>query len=145
MNKTAKLLLLITGALILITGCAGRSGEGLKEESINVMTAMSAQYRKISPQLAKQMIDSEEIVTIVDVRTKGEYDGGHIRNAILIPNETITTKERPELLDDLEATILVYCRSGNRSAQAARKLVSLGYMNVYDFGGVNTWPYELVQ
>ncbi len=145
MKKAAILLLLLIGALLLFTSCAGRSQSNDKEEGINVMTAMTAQYRKISPQLAKQMIDSEEIVTIVDVRTKSEYAGGHIRNAILIPNETITTKERPELLSDTEATILVYCRSGNRSAQAARKLVSLGYTNVYDFGGINTWPYELVQ
>ena len=145
MKKATTLLLLITGALLLTTGCAGRSQTTDKEEGKNVMTVMTAQYRKVSPQLAKQMMDSNEDVTIVDVRTQGEYDGGHIRNAILLPNESITTKERPVLLPDTEATILVYCRSGNRSAQAARKLVSLGYMNVYDFGGINTWPYELVQ
>jgi len=145
MRKIATLLLLITGALLLMIGCAGRSQSNDTDEGINVMTAMTAQYRKISPQLAKQMMDSQEVVTIVDVRTQGEYDQGHIRNAILIPNETITTEEKPELLPDKEATILVYCRSGSRSAQAARKLVALGYTNIYDFGGVNTWPYELVQ
>ncbi len=145
MRKIATLLLLITGALLLMIGCAGRSQSNDSDEGINVMTAMTAQYRKISPQLAKQMMDSQEVVTIVDVRTQGEYDQGHIRNAILIPNESITTEEKPELLPDKEATILVYCRSGNRSAQAARKLVALGYTNIYDFGGVTTWPYELVQ
>ncbi|MFR1598726.1 MAG: rhodanese-like domain-containing protein [Coprobacillus cateniformis] len=38
---------------------------------------------------------------------------------------------------------MVYCRSGNRSAKAAQKLVKLGYTHVYDFGGINDWPYEI--
>lgn len=143
--KKAILFLLLIGTLVLLVSCAGRSQSADKEEGINVVTAMTAQYRKISPQLAKQMMDSEEPVTIVDVRTKSEFNSGHIRDAILLPNESITTAERPQELPDTDATILVYCRSGNRSAQASRKLVSLGYVNVYDFGGINTWPYELVQ
>jgi rhodanese-related sulfurtransferase len=106
---------------------------------------MTAQYRKISPQLAKEMMDSGDPVTVVDVRTPSEYAAGHIEGAILIPNETITTASNPELLPNVDDTILVYCRSGNRSSQAARKLVSLGYTNVYDFGGINDWPYEIVR
>ena len=144
MKKTAILLLLFTGALVFITGCANGSQSTDHEEGINVMTALTAQYRKISPQLAKQMMDSNDPVIIVDVRTEEEFNGGHIKGSLLIPNENITTNEKPALLPNTEATILVYCRSGNRSAQAARKLVSLGYVNVYDFGGINTWPYELV-
>ncbi len=144
MKKTAILLLLFTGALVFTTGCANGSRSTDHEEGINVMTALTAQYRKISPQLAKQMMDSNDPVIIVDVRTEEEFNGGHIKGSLLIPNENITTNEKPSLLPNTEATILVYCRSGNRSAQAARKLVSLGYVNVYDFGGINTWPYELV-
>jgi rhodanese-related sulfurtransferase len=62
----------------------------------------------------------------------------------LIPNESIG-KTRPELLPDLEAEILIYCRSGNRSAQAAKKLIAMGYTKVYDFGGILDWPYEIVK
>jgi len=109
-----------------------------------VATAITAQYRKISPQLAKEMMDSGDPLVIVDVRTEAEYAQGHIAGAILIPNETIGTTQKPEQLPELDDVILVYCRSGNRSAQAARKLAALGYVNVYDFGGIVDWPYETV-
>ena len=90
-------------------------------------------------------MDSTDPVLVVDVRTPSEFAGGHIEGAISLPNETITTAQQPEALPDKDAVILVYCRSGNRSAQAARKLVSLGYVNVYDFGGILDWPYEIVR
>ena len=82
-------------------------------------------------------------VTVVDVRTKAEYDDGHIANAVLVPNETISDTPPPEL-PDKTATLLIYCRSGRRSRDAAEKLLALGYENVYDFGGINDWPYETV-
>ena len=100
-------------------------------------------YQKISAQQAKDRIDSGDAVIILDVRTAEEFAAGHIPNAILIPNETIIDT-RPELLPDLNAEILVYCRSGNRSAQAANKLIAMGYTNVYDFGGIIDWPYDTV-
>ena len=86
-----------------------------------------------------------ENVIIVDVRTPVEYEQGYIPGAILIPNETITTVNKPQALQDTDAIILLYCRSGSRSAQAARKLVSLGYTQVYDFGGIIDWPYDIVK
>lgn len=101
-----------------------------------------AVYQKISAEDAKKMMDEQSVI-IVDVRTEGEYKGGHIANAILLPNETIGG-EAPAELPDKEATILVYCRSGNRSRQAANKLIELGYQNIYDFGGIGDWKYEIV-
>ena len=101
-------------------------------------------YIKITPEKAKARIDSGDEIIIVDVRTEDEYNSGHISNAILIPNETITDK-MPDLLPDLDAEILVYCRSGNRSAQAAKKLIAIGYTKVYDFGGIVDWPYDTVK
>lgn len=101
------------------------------------------EYNKISAEEAKARIDSGDEIIILDVRTEEEYNSGYIQNAILIPNETITDKT-PELLPDLDAEILVYCRSGNRSAQAAKKLIAIGYTNVYDFGGIIDWPYDTV-
>ncbi len=101
------------------------------------------QYVKISPIEAKARIDSGDELIILDVRTQEEFNAGHIPGAILIPNETILS-DKPELLPDLDAEILVYCRSGNRSAQAARKLIDMGYTKVYDFGGIIDWPYEIV-
>ncbi len=78
---------------------------------------------------------------VVDVRTAGEYAEGHIPGAILLPNEEIGT-EPPAQLPVLDAEILIYCRSGNRSAQAATKLSDMGYTNLSDFGGIIDWPYE---
>lgn len=103
--------------------------------------ATGASVSKISASKAKEMMDSQAVV-IVDVRTEAEYTEGFIPNAILIPNESI--EGAPIELPNKNATILVYCRSGNRSAQAAKKLVDLGYTKVYDFGGIIDWPYEIV-
>lgn len=97
----------------------------------------------ISPIEAKEMME-EGGVTIVDVRRVDEYQEGHIPNAILAPNETILT-DAANLLPDKNAILLVYCRSGRRSAEAAQKLVSLGYRHVYDFGGIIDWPYDVIQ
>lgn len=109
-------------------------------EKVSTQTA-AIEYRRISPEEAKAMIDSGDEIIILDVRTEMEYENGHIPNARLISNETIGNK-KPDLLPNLDAEILVYCRSGNRSAQAAKKLISIGYTNVHDFGGIIDWPYE---
>lgn len=100
-------------------------------------------YTQITQEKAKQIIDSEDNIIILDVRRQDEYDSGHIPNALLIPNETITDTP-PEELSDLNQKILIYCRSGNRSKQAAQKLADIGYTNVFEFGGINTWQYEIV-
>lgn len=101
-------------------------------------------YVQISQEQALQMMESGDALKIVDVRTEEEYKAGHIPGAILIPNESIGT-ERPEELPDLNETILVYCRSGRRSVEAAKKLGMMGYRNVYEFGGILTWKGETVK
>ncbi|MDY2663094.1 rhodanese-like domain-containing protein [Bariatricus massiliensis] len=95
----------------------------------------------MSAEEAKEKMDNDENIVILDVRTLEEYDEKHIPGAVVIPNETIK-KETLKELPDLEQEILVYCRSGNRSRQAAEKLIEAGYTNVYDFGGINEWTYE---
>ena len=80
---------------------------------------------------------------LLDVREADEFRSGHIPGAILIPNESIGT-EKPVQLPDLDQIILVYCRSGNRSKQAAQKFFDMGYERIYEFGGINTWTGEVV-
>ena len=94
-------------------------------------------------QEAMEMMAAEENHIILDVRTQQEYAAGHIPGAIVIPNETIGTKEIPQL-PDKDQLIMVYCRSGNRSKQASDKLVKLGYTNIVEFGGIIDWPGEIV-
>lgn len=99
-------------------------------------------YRRISQEEAHRIMQEDEKAIILDVRTPSEYKSGHIRNAINIPNETID-EDIVDNLPDKNTTILVYCRSGNRSRQASGKLADLGYANVLEFGGINTWKYGL--
>ena len=100
-------------------------------------------YEQISMEDAKVIMDEEKGYIILDVRTPDEFAEKHIPNAINIPNETIGTEEIAELPDKVQK-ILVYCRSGNRSKQAAEKLVQLGYTNVVEIGGINDWTGEIV-
>jgi rhodanese-related sulfurtransferase len=89
------------------------------------------------------IMNSNDEYIIVDVRTFEEYSEGHIPGAINIPNESIVDKQ-PELLPDKDALILIYCRSGNRSKQAAQKLLDMGYTNLVEFGGIIDWKGEIV-
>ena len=130
----------LAASLALLSGCALTKA---KADTAEDMTGKAA-YQKISAEEAYEMMASQEVVVVVDVRTREEYDGGHIENAVLVPNESIGS-EMPEALHDKEATLLIYCRSGRRSKDAAQKLLALGYQSVYDFGGVIDWPYELVK
>lgn len=99
-------------------------------------------YRRITMQEAAEWMARESDYIILDVRTQEEFDAGHIPNAICIPNETIGSDEIPAL-PDKEQLILVYCRSGNRSKQAASKLVKIGYTNIVEFGGILDWQGEI--
>jgi len=99
-------------------------------------------YQQITQEAAKEMMDTQEVV-ILDVREQHEYDSGHIPGAVLLPVGTITEDTAAAVIDDLDTVVLVYCRSGNRSKTASQALVDLGYTNVYEFGGINDWPYEI--
>ena len=101
----------------------------------------TAQYQKITQEEAKSRMDSGDEYILLDVRSQEEYDEKHIAGAIIIPVGEIEDRAYGDLTDR-DALILVYCRSGGRSKTATEMLVELGYTNVKDFGGINTWPYE---
>ena len=101
-------------------------------------------FLNITAEEAKKLMDSEEGCIILDVRTREEYDQGHIPGAILIPDTEIEAKAA-DLLPDKDQLILVYCRSGRRNKLAAQSLADLGYTNIREFGGILDWPYEVVQ
>ena len=130
---------IVLGVLIafVIASPAGTANSG------DTTQPPAIEYIKLTSEDAKSRIDSGDEIIILDVRTEEEYNSEHIPNAILIPNETITDK-MPDLLPNPDAEILIYCRSGNRSAQAAKKLIAIGYTKVYDFGGIIDWPYDTV-
>ena len=119
--------LLSAAALCTLDACAG-GGET---------------YRTITSDEAAKMLQEESIKFIVDVRTPEEYEAGHIPGAINIPVESIGD-EPPSMLPATDELVMVYCRTGKRSAQAAQQLVDLGYTNVVDFGGIESWTGEVV-
>ena len=115
-----------------LSGC-GAAGKSTEE---------TLPYRQISQEEAAEVMDRDGTAVIVDVRTIEEYEEGHIPGAICIPNETIGA-ERPAQLPDLDQIILVYCRSGRRSKEAAGKLAELGYTGVLEFGGIIDWTGDI--
>ena len=132
-----KIILSLIMSAIIISACSKAVLPEQKED-----TGTKNSYTKISQDEAKKMMEKDDGHVIVDVRREDEFASGHIPGAILIPNESIGT-EKPAELPDPDQIILVYCRSGNRSAQASQKLTDLGYTNVFDFGGIMTWTGEI--
>lgn len=124
-----------------LTGCLGApTGDNGNTNSDSGSNSNS--YQQVDTEAAKELMDTEDDYVILDARTQTEYDEGHIPGAILIPHDTVATAAE-NALPDKGQLILVYCRSGNRSKEASQALVDLGYTNVVEFGGINSWPYEV--
>ena len=126
-----RILFAVSVALMLsmLAGCNGDHGKSA--------------YEQITPAKAKALMDSGEGYVILDVRTPEEFAAGHIAGAILIPDYEIREKAE-SILTDKDQLILVYCRSGRRSKNAANELATLGYTNIKEFGGINDWEYGTV-
>ena len=120
----------------IIGGADGPTSIMIVEEGEKVM------YEKITPEEAKNIMDSGEEYIVLDTREQSEFDEGHIPGAILIPYTEIEDKAE-EMLPDKDAQILVYCRSGRRSKIAAQSLADMGYTDIKEFGGIIDWPYEI--
>ncbi len=125
--KTA-LCLLLALLLPLLAACAAPIKS--KEDAL-----------MISPAETKALMDSGAAFTLLDVRRPDEYESGHIPGALLLTDTEIRDRAEDEL-PQKDATIIVYCRSGVRSANAARLLRDMGYTDVRDLGGILDWPYE---
>lgn len=146
--KRKGLFILLCGMLVFLTACSpapeippSATSTYLKETAPT--SGKPEAYTKITAEHAKAIMDKGGIV-IVDVRTEAEYKERHIKDALLVPNETLDSGKRPESLPDLDAILLVYCRTGVRSKEASQKLEKLGYKHIYDFGGITDWPYDTV-
>lgn len=129
--KIRKIIPVLASTLLLLAGCGSKNSN-----------AENNSYRQIDMEEAEKIMQEEKDYIILDVRTPEEYEEGHIPHAINIPNETISTKDISEL-SNKNQLILVYCRSGNRSKQAASKLSKLGYTNIVEFGGIIDWKGEI--
>jgi rhodanese-related sulfurtransferase len=126
MKKLVFLLL----AVMLLTAC----GQDKENDQ-------GAVYVNITAEEAKRIMDSEEGYIILDVRTRDEYETGHIPGARCFPLDDIECNAEV-YIPDKDMMYLIYCRSGRRSKIAAEVLVELGYTNIKEFGGIIDWPYE---
>ena len=145
MNK----LIIISAAVViavLMSACENITEKDNGAVSTDANDTMNVEqtntYRQISMDEAALMMAQESDYIILDVRRADEFAAGHIPNAINVPNESIGTTEIPEL-PDKDQLIMVYCRSGRRSKEAAEKLVKLGYTNIVEFGGILDWKGEI--
>lgn len=102
-------------------------------------------YKDITAQQAHEMMASGAKLRIIDVRSPAEFAQGHIPEAVNVPLGQIQAGKIPFIMADKNATYLLYCRSGRRSGVAAGTLAGNGWKNVYNFGGILDWPYEVVR
>lgn len=123
----------ITCMVLILTGCG--NSEGRVEDNLVIKT--------ISSDEVYQIINKEEEYYLIDVRSLPEYKSGHLETAINIPLDSISSISNQ--ISSKDVKIIVYCQSGNRSKQAANKLIELGYSSVFDMGGINDWDYEIVE
>ena len=120
--------------LIAVSGCASEEAFEKKE----------GDYMRINAEKAKEMMENLEEFVLLDARTEEEFFEGHIPGAIVIPHDEIFERAENEI-SEKDIPVFVYCRSGNRSKTASKALVDLGYSEVYEFGGIIDWPYEIEQ
>lgn len=136
-----KKLIAIFICFFLVVGCDSNNANNDLNSADSNNTSVQ-DYSIIDAVSAHDIIENEDVV-IIDVRSKNEYNTGYIENAINIPVDSIQYKIE-NIVSDKNKKILLYCRSGARAQEAAKKLASLGYSNVYSFGGIVDWPYEIV-
>lgn len=115
----------------------------IKDSTAYNVSENDLQVHKITAKVAKTMMDTEK-VRVLDVRTPEEFAEGHIEGAENLPLQEIVNNNFA-ILDDKNEVILIYCRSGSRSAKAARLLAKANYQNINDFGGIIDWPYKIVR
>lgn len=117
---------------VALAGCASREEE-----------AETTSYQQITAEEAKSMMEEQPDAVVLDVREQDEYDAGHIPGAVLLPVGTINEETAASAIPEKDTVVLVYCRSGNRSKTASQALADLGYTQIYEFGGIKDWPYEV--
>ncbi len=105
---------------------------------LNCKQSTAQQSTLLEPQEFKEFISTNEVL-LVDVRTPREFNSGHIEKAININFLSSEFDEQIQKLDTTK-TLVIYCRSGNRSGKSSPKFVKVGFDNLYDLkGGVLNW------
>ena len=105
----------------------------------------NSNVKNVSAEEAYTLINENKELVILDVRTKDEFDGGHIPGAKLVPVQILPMK-LSELDEYKEKPVLVYCASGGRSPRAVDTLVNNDFTNIYHLNrGISSWRYNVVR
>jgi len=105
----------------------------------------NSRYKNVSAEEANKLISENKDFIILDVRTKEEYDSGHIPGAKLVPVQVLPMKLN-ELSGYKDKPILVYCASGGRSPRAVETLADDDFQNIYHLSrGISSWRYNLTR
>lgn len=102
-----------------------------------------SEINKVTFEEAKRILDAKPESIMLDVREEEEFITGHAVDAVLFPVDDIEYTTASIIIPDKTTPLLIYCRSGRRSAEAAEKLKNLGYSEIYDVGSLIGWPYGL--
>lgn len=100
-------------------------------------------HNRISVEQVREDLESGKDFVLLDVRSKDEFREGHIEGAVNIPLQVLAYEVENEI-PEKDQIIVLYCRSGVRTLTAAEILKDLDYTEVYDMGGIISWPYEVV-
>ena len=134
-----KFLMLVFAAVLAVSAVCFAEAPKAAEGTQTVQTQAAAAYKTLTPQQAKQRMEQNDKIIVLDVRTQEEFAAGHIPGAVLLPVDLIEAKSEED------AEILVYCRSGKRAHRASQALADMGYTNIEHIGGIMDWPYEIVK
>jgi rhodanese-related sulfurtransferase len=105
----------------------------------------NSRFKNVSSEEAYKLINQDKEFIILDVRTKDEYDNGHIPGAKLIPVQVLPMKLN-ELSEYKDKPILVYCASGGRSPRAVETLADNDFQNIYHLSrGISSWRYNVTR
>ena len=118
--------------------------EPVNPQPATPLTYENAAYQKITPDVAKKMMEEGGVV-VIDVREPNEYAEGHVKGAVNVPLSTLKPGVKLEAAPDLNQKVLVQCKSGVRAEKASKILVESGYKHVYNFYGTSQWPFGLVK
>lgn len=135
--RLSSIAIILVAVMALLIGCSGQPAPAQQAKPAAAAPAPAEINTKITPQeYQEQFATSGAQHQLIDVRTPEEFASGHIAGAVNIP-----IQELPQRLSEvsMDQPVVLYCRSGNRSAQAAQFLAQADYPQIYDLGGVIAW------
>lgn len=142
---TIVMILLCTVLLVSLSACSAKKADE-SQATVQIESTQpegsTSVFQKIDSEAALKLMSEVSDYRLIDVRTKEEFDDGHIKGAELMPLDELESLAKDKLTD-LDQTIILYCRSGNRSGQASELLKNLGYTKIYDLGGIIDWTGDI--